>query len=441
MSNEPAATARDGRGVVATPVAVLTLLVVSLLPWRYLVFYSGGVDPVVLGKAAVGAAALALACLTTPVGALDRIRPRTLVLVTLYLMVGVAGAMAAGEIVASGILAVRVLMVAVTVLLVVASYPPAVLVNSLGVAMGGVGLVLGMSGLPNLITGGGPPVTAGRLAPQLIPVGPNELALLVGVPTLILVWRMTWGVAKGWHLAFLALFLGITWLTGSRTGLAALAVAVVLLVTLSPRIKLGTLATALAAIPALFFVAAYTATLTGFFGRGGSENLLSFSSRTVAWQSAFSAPRDFYAHWLGEGLAIKTVAVNDPYATSQVLDSSWVSTYVQTGLLGVVLLACWVVGTLVATIRATSSLGRLWLALAVFALVRSFLATGLLDTYVLFVVMLVPALQVDLRRPSARVDLRRPSDDVAREQEEGESDQEPARDVQQQVSSEVETAH
>ena len=243
---------------------------------------------------------------------------------------------------------------------------------------------------------------------------------------------MTWGVAKGWHLAFLALFLGITWLTGSRTGLLALAVAVVLLVALSPRIKLGTLATALAAIPALFFVVAYTATLSGFFGRGGSENLLSFSSRTVAWQSAFSAPRDFYAHWLGEGLAIKTVAVHDAYATSQVLDNSWVSTYVQTGLLGVVLLALWVVGTLVATVRAPSPLGRLWLALAVFALVRSFLATGLLDTYVLFVVMLVPALQVDLRRSS---------DDVARKQEQGESDQEPAHDVEQQMSSEVETAH
>ncbi len=432
MSSEPAATSRGDRAVVATPLLVLVLLVVSLLPWRYLVFYSGGVDPVVLGKAAVGAAALALACLTTPVGVLDRIRPRTMVLVTLYLMVGLGGALAAGGITASAILAVRVLMVAVTVLLVVASYPPAVLVNSLGVATGGIGLVLAISGLPNLIAGTGPPITAGRLAPQLIPVGPNELALLVGVPTLILVWRMTWGVAKGWHLAFLALFLGITWLTGSRTGLLALAVAVVLLVALSPRIKLGTLATALAAIPALFFVVAYTATLSGFFGRGGSENLLSFSSRTVAWQSAFSAPRDFYAHWLGEGLAVKTVAVHDAYATSQVLDSSWVSTYVQTGLLGVVLLALWVVGTLVATVRAPSPLGRLWLALAVFALVRSFLATGLLDTYVLFVVMLVPALQVDLRRPS---------DDVARKQEEGESDQEPAHDVEHQMSSEVETAH
>jgi hypothetical protein len=110
--------------------------VVSLLPWRYLVFYSGGVDPVVLGKAAVGAAALALACLTTPVGVLDRIHPRTLVLVTLYLMVGLGGALAAGEITASAILAVRVLMVAVTVLLIVASYPPAVLVNSLGMATG-----------------------------------------------------------------------------------------------------------------------------------------------------------------------------------------------------------------------------------------------------------------------------------------------------------------
>ena len=100
--------------------------------------------------------------LTTPVGVLDRIRPRTIWPVTLYLMVGLRGALAAGEITASAILAVRVLMVAVTVLLVVASYPPAVLVNSLGVATGGIGLVLAISGLPNLIAGTGPPITAGR---------------------------------------------------------------------------------------------------------------------------------------------------------------------------------------------------------------------------------------------------------------------------------------
>jgi hypothetical protein len=224
----------------------------------------------------------------------------------------------------------------------------------------------------------------------------------------------------------------MTWLTGSRTGLFALFLAIFVLVLLAPRINFGTMATALAAVPVLFFVVAYTAALGGFFGRGGSTNLLTLSSRTVAWQSVFSAHRDFYGLWFGGGLAVKTVSVNQAFASSQVIDSSWVSTYVQTGVLGVLLLALWVVGTLVAALRHRSPIGRLWLALAVFALVRSFLATGLLDTYVLFVVMLVPALQVDLRGSPH---------DEADEQGEREADEETAGDVGQQVSAQVETAH
>jgi hypothetical protein len=431
-TDRPAAPPDGQSGVAATPLVISALLVVSLLPWRYLVFYSGGVDPVVVAKAAVGAAALGLACLTAPAGALDRVRPRTFVLVALYLMVGLVGALGAGGLTTSLVLAVRVAMVAFTVLFLVVSYPPAVLVNSLSTAMGALGLVLGASGVPDLVAGTGSPITAGRLAPALIPVGPNELALLFSVPILVLVWRMSRGGGRGWHLFFLVLLVGLTLLTGSRTGLLALALGVFLLVVLAPRINFGTLATVLAAIPVLFFVVTYTATVSGYFDRGGNQNLLTLSSRTVAWQSVFSAHRDFYGHWFGGGLAVKTVAVNGPYSTSQVVDSSWVSTYIQTGLLGVVLLTVWVIGTVVKTARAPSPFGRLWLALAVFALVRSFLATGLLDTYVLFVVMLVPALQVDLRGSPH---------DQAREQSEGQAEQESAGDVQQQVPPQVETAH
>lgn len=418
--------------IAAAPVVISALLVISLLPWRYLVFYSGGVDPVVIGKAAVGAAALGFACLAASSRVLDQIRPRTTVLITLYLAVSFGGAAAAGSVTTSAILAVRVAMVAVTMMLLVVSYPPATLVHSLAAAMGAIGLVLGVSGLPDLIAGTGPPITAGRLAPALLPVGPNELALLVGVPILVLAWRMTTGGARGWHLCLVLVFLGVTFLTGSRTGLFALALTVILLVLMAPRINLGTLATMVLAVPAIFYMLAFTATVSGFFGRGGTENVLSFSSRTVAWQSVFSTPRSFYAHWLGDGLAVKTVAVNGPYTTSQVVDSSWVSTYVQAGVIGTVLLAIWVVGTLVGSVRAPAPYGRLWLALAAFALVRSFLATGLLDTYVLFVVMLVPALQVDLRRPP---------DEEGRDQEERESDEQPAQDVEQEVPAENESAH
>ena len=352
----------------------------------------------VLGKAAVGAAALALACLTTLVGVLARIRPRTMVLVTLYLMVGLGGALAAGGITASAILAVRVLMVAVTVLLVVASYPPAVLVNSLGVATGGIGLVLAISGLPNLIAGTGPPITAGRLAPQLIPVGPNEPALLVGVPTLILVWRMTWGVAKGWHLAFLP----CSWGSPGSPGLA-------------PGFwHWPSPSSCWSPFPA------HQARDPGDRTRGDPGSLLrgclhgdpvrvlrarrKREPAVVQLANCCRAVGLLRSSGLLCPLARRGPRDQDGRRARRLGDEPGAgqpraSTYVQTGLLGVVLLALWVAGTRVRD-RARAVAARKVVARPrrVCAGARLPSRRGCWNIYVLFVVMLVPALQVDLRK-------------------------------------------
>lgn len=415
----------------AVPVLVCLLLVFSLLAWRNGVYYSGGFDGVVVAKAAVGCAALAMAWFSAPAGALDRLRPRTLVVTGSYLAVSMIGAMASGSLIPSGVLAVRVAIVLATVAFLVTSFSAAVLIRSLSTSMCAIGAVLAVSGASTYLSGGGPALTAGRLAPTLLTVSPNQLALLFGLPILVLMWRITQGRVAVWHIGLLMVLGGLTWLTGSRTGLLGLAMGVVFLLLLAPRVHVGAFITVLVGVPAVLFVATFTAVLSGYFGRGGTENLTTLNSRTVAWQAAFSADRDFFSHWFGGGLSIKTVTVEGAYWDAQVLDSTWVSTFVQAGVLGLLLLGLWSVSTLWWAGRDRTPYRRLWLALAAYAVLRSALETGLLDTYVLFVVMLVPALMVDLR----------PSDQEADQQGDAQSEQQPARDVGDKVPSQIQATH
>lgn len=419
--------APDGRSWgQGPPVVAFLLLVTSLLAWRFGIYYAGGLDPVVVGKAAVGLAGLAIAWSSAPAGVFDRLRPRTVIIVGAYLAVSMIGAVASGDVISSAVLAARVAIVLATVALLVTSFSPQVLLRSVATSMTAIGVVLAVSGMPTYLSGGGSQLTAGRLAPGLIPVSPNQLALLFATPILVLVWRVTQGRARGWHLGLLGVLFGLTLLTGSRTGLLSLAMGLAIVLVLAPRLNLGILATIALGVPATFFVAFFTAALSGYFGRGGTQNLTTLNSRTIAWEAAFSSGRDFFTHWFGGGLAVKTVTVAGAYWDAQVLDSSWVSTFVQAGMLGLVLLGLWSAGTLWRAARDRTPYRRLWLAMSAYAVLRSILETGLLDAYVLFVLMLVPALVGDLRVPT---------DHEAHDQEQVEPEQESARDVEHQVPS------
>lgn len=422
--DQQAPSAEPSQGVVL-PTVTFMMLVVSLLAWRASVYYSGGVDPVVIGKALLAGAALTLAWLGAPAGVLDRLRPRTVALAVCYVAVCMVGATGSGNMLPSGVLSVRLLMVLATVALLVTSLPAPLLVRSYATAMGVVGLVLAAAGAPTLVTGGGPALTAGRLTGGLLGTSPNEMALLFGPPALVLIWRLTQARARVWHVGLLLGLVGLTWLTASRAGLLGLALGALLLALLAPRIKLGTLTTMLISVPALFFLATFTGLFSGYFGRGGTQNLTTLNSRTLAWQAAFDAGHDFFTRWFGGGLSIKTVSVVGTYWDSQVLDSSWVSGFVQAGALGLVILAMWSVTTLWRAARHDTPYRSLWLAMAAYAVLRSLLENGLLDVYVLFVVMLVPALMVDLRHPR---------DDEADDQVDAQPQEQTAGNVRDEVS-------
>ena len=75
------------------------------------------------------------------------------------------------------------------------------------------------------------------------------------------------------------------------------------------------------------------------------------------------------------------------YWDTQVLDSSWVSAYVQGGWVGMTLLGLWVVLTGWGVLRIARPARAFWVALFVYCMLWGITASGLLDSYVLFILM------------------------------------------------------
>jgi hypothetical protein len=367
-----------------------TLTVVSLLAWRFGVYYSGGLDTVVVAKAALDMVAFLIAFAMVAHRRTGRtLSVRTPLFVLAFVGVSMVGAVGQGHLFASGVLGLRLLLVCATVCLLVVACSLKELMDSFVIAMGSIGLVCAVTGAGSLAGGG-------RLTGGLLPIMPNQIGLLVGVPIIWAVWRMAQGGARGRHLLVVAGGLGITWLTGSRSGLAALLIACVLVVALAPRLRLGGFVSLVASIPVIFYLVAFTGLFADYFGRGGSANITTLNSRTIAWSAAFTTDADFWQRWFGGGLSVKVVPVTGNW-DSQVLDSTWVSTFVQAGVVGLVILSLWALTTLWRSLSTPVSHKGLWVGLAAYALFRSVLETGLLDSYALFLVILVPSLVCDLR--------------------------------------------
>lgn len=384
---------------------VWTMVLVSVISWRSDTYYSGGLDPVVVAKAALSVLALGLSFLWLPdVGERRTVRARTVVLVCAYLSLSTLGAWAAGPVFASLVLAVRVLVILVVVLLVM-THPIAEVTRALFVGMVVVGLFCALTGLGSL-------ATRGRLSGGIFPLNPNQIALLLGPPIIWMVWRMLRSSATRLDVIGVVVLSAMTWLTGSRTGLLALLVALVAMLMQARPMPVPAFLSCVAAVPAIGYLVLSTGLVSAYFTRGSATNVTTLSSRTIAWHAAFSAPADFWQHWFGGGIAIKTVAVTGTYWDSQVLDSSWVSGFVQAGWIGLVLLGLWCVTTLVAAFRLPRPWRMLWSAMALYCIVRSTMSSGLVDAHVLFVTMVVCSLAIESMPPTGKLaqdDDRRPA--------------------------------
>lgn len=362
------------------------LLVIATVSWRRGVYYSGGVDPVVAGKAALSLIALTMAWFArqaSPI--LIPVRGHSIAFLLSYLVVSVMGAHAAGQLVPSAVLALRVLLVGMTLYFLARVFPREVLVRNLVRAMLLVAAISALTGLPSFGMNG-------RLFGGVPPLHANELAFLLAVSLIGLTWLALNEGMKGHHVVLLFFGFGALWLTGSRTGLAAALLALAVMLLQARRLNRLVATAVVATIPLGFYLVFASELLDGYFLRGGADQVTTLSSRTIAWSAAWSFPETFWARWTGMGLAQKLIPVQDQWWDVQLLDSTWVSALVQVGLIGVVILLLWLVVVAVTSLRASRP-ARLFLVAALALLtVRSLLESGMFDSTPSFLVIMLISL-------------------------------------------------
>ncbi|WP_315771551.1 O-antigen ligase family protein [Rhodococcoides kroppenstedtii] len=370
----------------------LLLLLVASIPWRRGAYFSGGLDTVVIAKAALTVVAASLAL---PYGALPRraVPAAPFVLLGLYLTISAFGAWMYGDLIPTLALVMRVGLAAVVVYCLLSSFDTADVLMGLARGMLVVGGFAAVTGLPTL--------SSGRLSGGLPPIAPNEIAILCGVPFIVLFWRAVY-VGRSRLDVLLLVALAVTvYATASRTGIALLVAATLLALIRARHLRAIVVVMAAASAPLLAYVCAYTDVFAGFLDRGGTGNTATLNSRTIAWTAAAELAQDWLQHLFGAGMSRKIIAVTGQYWSTQTLDSTWVSTLVQAGYLGLVLL----VGLIVYGARGVAFVpGPLSVLLAVllfFSVGRSILESGMMDAssgFLTFFVLVTAAGAVRLQR-------------------------------------------
>ncbi len=349
---------------------VALLLVAATVGWRRGQYFTGSLDPVVLGKAALSGLALLLALLAASAGPRVRVGTGTLWLLAALLGGSVFGALTAGGVAAAGTVAVRVAVVALAVFLLLRSSDPRSVLLALARACGVVAAVATATGLR-----AGP---ADRLAGGLPGLSPNELALLAGVVVLVGSWRVLCDGAR-WPTGLAVLAgLAVVWATGSRTGLAMLVLGIGVVVVHVRRLPVWAVVGALVTAAAGSVVAVATGVVQDFASRDG-DGVGTLESRMIAWDAARSWAESGWQVAFGGGLSVKVIRVRGQWWTEQPLDSSWVSLLVQAGVLGLVAALAWVLWVGVGARRVAAPERALLTGLLVFLVGRSLLESGLFD--------------------------------------------------------------
>jgi hypothetical protein len=361
---------------------VMTLLVVGVVSWRRKTYFSGGFDPVVVAKAALIALALVIALSIPGRARLERLPVSSLVLLVVYSVVTALGGWVSGSLFSAAVLSIRLLITAAVLIVMSTKFSGVRLFELLRNAMLVVALV-------SVATGS---AVKGRLTGGIPPLSPNELALLGGVSVLSLAWAALQGRGRPSHgVLFLALMV-IVYLTGSRTGLAFLVIALVVMLVQSRYIPIAAALGGLTLIPTAAWVIGSTGFVQAFADRGGQGNITTLSSRTIAWSAALQRGGPLYQQLFGGGLALKQIPVAGQYWNQQTLDSTWISALVQGGYVGVLLLLLWVGAAISAVARSVPQERMLWTGLVVFVVGRSVLESGMLDSSAAFLLFFVVCL-------------------------------------------------
>lgn len=363
-------SAAPSRNGAAVRLVVALLLVACTVGWRRGQYFAGSLDPVVVAKGALSGLALALAFFFAQSGPRRRLGTGSVWVLAVVLGSSVFGALVHGQFMASGLVAVRVAVLAAAVFFMLRGSSAVEVIWSLTLACGIVGAVAAVTGLPTASTG--------RLQGGVPPLSPNELALLAGIVVVYVVWRMVLGEFS-WRLAAPGVIaLGVIWLSGSRTALLMLVAAMAVMALHIRRPRPGMVVGALMVACLSTIAALTTGVFSGFLERNGT-GASTLDSRFIAWNAAFTWADSVWVQVFGGGLSVKIIQVKGQWWNQQPLDSSWISLLVQAGALGFVVAIGWVLWVLRGVLRAPRAHRSLFLGLWVFLVGRSLVESGLFD--------------------------------------------------------------
>ncbi len=322
------------------------------------------------GLASVGALALAF------VASADADRRNVVRTGPIFFLGGIVvcstlGAMYTGStLLASSVLSLRLLVLALAIYCARRAYSAIDVIKALALAMATFAVV-------GVATGVGT-AASGRLEGAIPPLNPNEVTELCSLVLLVVLW-IALVEPVGWLVTAIPVLLAVVWLTGSRTGLLALMLAIAVQLIIARRQPKWLIIGTLSVVPFLVYLFYGTNVLGQFLGRGGSENVTTLNARTVAWSAAFHLHKEFWDQWFGNGLSMVRIPVVAQFRSTQILDSSWVSALVQGGIVGLALLAVWVVRVAAASVSAQPPLRPIAVSILIFIVVRSVLESGLID--------------------------------------------------------------
>lgn len=350
---------------------VCLLVVVSTVVWRRGTLFSGGLDAVVVGKAVLSVIALVIAALTVGSGGGPRrLGTGSLWFLAAVLLAGLLGALEHGTLLASGVVAARVLILVMTVFLLLRSVSGGEFFAGLVWASGAVAALAAVTGLPHL--------ASGRLEGGLPPLNPNELAALAGLVLLWIAWRAVLGAARPVDLVVAGAFAGVLWSTGSRTALLMLVLAVVVMAVQARRPPVGLVVGGLLFLGIGVVATVLTGAVGEFVQRDGTGTS-TLDARLIAWRAAATWAEGAWQAAFGGGLSVKVIPVDGQHWDTQLLDSSWVSALVQSGQVGLAIACVWVLWTCRVALHVPPVYRVLLVGLLTFVLGRSLLESGLFD--------------------------------------------------------------
>lgn len=370
--------------------ACCILLVACTISWRRQTYFTGGLDPVVAAKGVIGVVAAGIAALLAHRrSAVVSFGGRTVAFAALYLSVSLIGGASAGTLLPAAVIVVRVVLMLTTIALLISVFGPERFTAAIMTALGAA-LTLAV------VTGVGS-VTSGRLAGGIPPMAPNEIALQSGLIAIYAAHRLVAGERRPIFVALVFVPMALMWLTGSRTTTATAVLALLIVTVQARRFSPTAFCGLVLAVPLVAYATFATGAVSGLLLRGGDQNIGTLSSRTIAWNAALTMDVSTYQRWFGGGLTLKRIPVTGQYWNEQLLDSSWISALVQTGLVGFCCVVLWVGATFVASVRADWSTRLLLTGWLTFIVLRSVLESGLFDASTAFIAFATVSLTSEAR--------------------------------------------